>query len=83
MKSVWQEADCPVGADWDLHEGAMVHSGQRVHCIWCGEEHDATIVQTYVIREDGQIEARPLPANAEELAALRREFEPPQQECRK
>ncbi len=67
---IWQEWECPHGADADLFDGEMVYAGQRFHCHWCGGEHEAELVQTYVMRGE-EMQCVELPKDAAALAALR------------
>jgi len=74
---IWQEMDCPVGADWDLFGDAMLFQGQRFKCPWCNGEHiagETAVVHTYIVRtEGGPMECLGLPKDAAELAAWKHE----------
>lgn len=74
-KAIWQEADCPNGSDWDLHGDDLVCDGQTIRCIYCGEQHPASIAQTYTVDENGEMRCIDMPATPEALAGLRREFD--------
>ncbi len=67
----WQEYDCPIQqTDMDLHDDQMVHHGQSFYCCHCGRNHVAgTEVTVNTHNSHGQFVE--LPANAQELQALR------------
>jgi hypothetical protein len=75
-RKIWQEADCPHGADWDLYRDELVYAGQMVPCIYCGGEHRAEeTVQTYAVTAHDALIVLDLPADAAALATLRAEYE--------
>lgn len=71
-KDIWQEFDCPHGADTDLFEEDIAVVGEQVYCSWCGGYHTAGIdgpTHTGIRLSDGEVHYRGLPADAAEKAA--------------
>ncbi len=72
-REVWQDYDCPMGVDFDLHGEDMVYRGQSIACAGCGGVHRAGVevkVGTYV-DVNGLREYPDLPNTPEELQHLK------------
>ncbi len=69
---IFQEYDCPQGADQDLHGEEIAVMGELVHCSYCGLYHIAGKDgpdQTAVLQSNGKIEWRGLPKDKTEKKA--------------
>ena len=67
---IWQEYTCEAsGIDFDRVSAQLLLLGQRFECPGCRRMHTAGIdgpFETLLLHLDGELEYRPLPANAQQ-----------------